>query len=276
LTNSPSSNGLIDFYFIAVTCAGVTMEGFKFWVPLRPECSYRAFPCSLAIVSTYWVFTMRLQPAMILWGIVSLSVTSLVRAQDPLDEMYGQAVHSFFRGDAQRAEELLTEVIDAGSFDPRAYYFRGLCQSMYGAEAGMSDFDRGAELEMEGKKVVNVGKALERIQGPARMAIEKARSKARLASRARLLELQRTRYEEMQRAGNAPGGLIVPPNMLDPAPMPGGLAPNDPFNKGMTTGEPKPVEGEPKTTVPDASAEPVTPKPAEPTPPTEPENPFGN
>jgi hypothetical protein len=187
--------------------------------------------------------------------------------------MYGQAVHSFFRGDAFRAEQLLNEVIGAGSFDPRPYYFRGLCQSIQGVEASTADFERGAELEMEGKKVVNVGKALERVQGPARMEIERIRSKARLASRARLLEMQRTRYEEMQRAGNAPGGLIVPPRALEPAPAPNALAPNDPFNKGLTTGEPKPIEGEPKPAVPDLGTEPVMPQPV--TPPVEPENPFG-
>ena len=100
------------------------------------------------------------------------------------------------------------------------------------------DFERGAQLEIEGKKVVNIGKALERIQGQARVAIEKARTKARLASRARLLEIQRTRYEELQRGGAAQGGIVVPPRM-DAAPAPNVFAPNDPFSEGMTKGNPK-------------------------------------
>ncbi len=170
---------------------------------------------------------------------VSLSFANFACAQDPLDEMYGQAVHLFFRGDSMHASELLNEVIDAGSQDPRAFFFRGLCQS-YGGGMDMSnpDFEKGAQLEIEGKKVVNIGKALERIQGQARVAIEKARSKARLASRARLLEIQRSRYEEMQRGGAPQGGIVVPPRM-DAAPAPNAFAPNDPFSEGMTKGNPK-------------------------------------
>jgi hypothetical protein len=192
-----------------------------------------------------------MQSVAYLFSVVTLSFASFASAQDPLDEMYGQAVHSFFRGDSVHAEQLLTEVIDAGSQDPRAYYFRGLCQAHGNFQIGSVDFERGAQLEIDGKKVVNVGKALERIQGPARVEIEKARSKARLASRARLLELQRARYEEMQRGGGAAGGIPVPPRAGDPAPVPSALAPNDPFNAGMTKGQPEVIQqGEPKTVAP--------------------------
>lgn len=190
---------------------------------------------------------MRMQPLFLLFTLVTFSVTGSVSGQDPLDEMYGQAVHSYFRGDIEHAEELLNEVIDAGSMDPRAYLFRGLCQSCCGPNP---DFDTAARLEIEGKKVVNVGKALERIQGACRVEIEKARSRARLNSRAQLMEIQRTKYEQMQRGGNVTGGMIVPPRVGDPAPVPHALAPNDPFNAGMTKGEPKVLPGEPKTVVP--------------------------
>ncbi len=217
---------------------------------------------------------MRTRPFACLFTVVSLSVASFVNAQDPLDEMYGQAVHSFFRGDSGQAAALLNEVIDAGSQDPRAYFFRGLCQSS-GSFDGNPDFEKAAQLEIEGKKVVNVGKALERIQGQARVAIEKSRSKARLASRARLLEMQRTRYEEMQRGGSASGGIVVPPK-LDAAPAPSAFAPNDPFNAGMTKGDPKAMPKNPSTTVPDEFT-PVTPpvgeKPIEPMPTIE-DDPF--
>lgn len=189
---------------------------------------------------------MRMQSVAYLFSVVTFSIASFASAQDPLDEMYGQAVHSFFRGDSVQAEQLLNEVIEAGSQDPRAYYFRGLCQSRGNFSIGSVDFEKGAQLEIDGKKVVNVGKALERIQGAARVEIEKARSKARLASRARLLELQRTRYEESQRAGGAVGGLVVPPRAGDPAPAPSALAPNDPFNEGMAKGDPTVVPGKAK------------------------------
>ncbi len=197
---------------------------------------------------------MRTRPFASLFTVVSLSLGNFAQAQDPLDEMYGQAVHSFFRGDSGNAEALLNEVIDAGSQDPRAYFFRGLCKPSVGIDVSNPDFEKAAQLEIDGKKVVNVGKALERIQGQARLAIEKSRSKARLASRAQLLEIQRTRYEEAQRAGGyTQGGIVVPPRM-DAAPNPSVFAPNDPFNEGMTKGDAKAMPKVPGTVVPDEFA----------------------
>lgn len=213
---------------------------------------------------------MRTRPFACLFTVVTLSFASFTQAQDPLDEMYGQAVHSYFRGDSTRAQEILTEVIEAGSMDPRAYFFRGLCQPLTGMEVSNPDFERGAQLEIEGKKVVNVGKALERIQGPSRVAIEKSRSKARLASRARLLEMQRSRYEGMQN-GSVQGGLAVPPRM-DAAPTPSPFAPNDPFNEGMTKGNPKAMAKEPVTPEAITSDTPAE-KPAETVPPAD-DDPF--
>ena len=208
--------------------------------------------------------------------VVSFSLANFALAQDPLDEMYGKAVHSYFRGDRGHAQELLNEVIDAGSQDPRAFYFRGLCHSYGGIDVSNPDFERAAQLEVEGKKVVNVGKALERIQGQARVAIEKARSKARLASRSRLLELQRSRYEEMQRGGAAKGGIVVPPR-VDAAPDPKIFSPNDPFNSGMTKGDAKempkdPTAIDPNVIAPEVPA--VGDMPTEPAPTTEEPDPF--
>ena len=227
---------------------------------------------------TNWARFMRTRRFAFLCAVVALSFANIARAQDPLDEMYGHAVHAFFRGDSMHAQELLTEVIDAGSQDPRAFFFRGLCNS-YGGGVDMSnpDFERGAQLEIEGKKVVNIGKALERIQGQARVAIEKARSKARLASRARLLEIQRTRYEEMQRRGDSQGGIVVPPR-LDAAPAPNVFAPNDPFSAGMTKGEPKAMPkdtGRPDEFAPDTPAGDNMPKDPLPTP-DDASDPFGD
>ncbi len=174
---------------------------------------------------------------------VALSLGS-VQAQDPLDEIYGQAVHAYFRGDTNAAQELLDEVISAGSADPRPYYFRGLCQSRVSGSAlvGNADFERGAQLEVEGKKIVNVGKALERVQGSVRTELERSRAKARLAARSKVLELNRARYEETKR-----NGIVVPPRAAD-----GGLSPNaptakDPFEaeNGMTRGDATPMKSQP-------------------------------
>jgi hypothetical protein len=181
---------------------------------------------------------MRMKPFLCVAALISTSFASLAMAQDPRDEMYGQAVHSYFRGDLDHAEMLLNEAIGAGSTDPRAHFFRGLCQSRNGVDAGLADFERGAQLEIDGaRRSVNVGQALQRIQGHARIEIEKARLKARLAARAT--------NQEMRPLGNsnAQSGIVVPPKGGDPAPRPNALAPNDPFNSGMTKGDPKGVDG---------------------------------
>ena len=214
-------------------------------------------------------------------ALLSSSLCGVATAQDPLDEMYGRAVHHFFRGDNSAAEQLLTEVINAGSQDPRVYYYRGLAMARNGGtDAAMADFEQGAQLEIDGKKVVNVGKSLERIQGFHRIALEKTRTQARLNARSKILEMQRSRYDSMQQQGGAvDGGLLVPPKTNANAPSP--LAPNDPFNSGMTKGQPKVVEpssdAKPAEVLPELPATPNevdpfggTPEPAKPA-----DDPFG-
>ena len=185
---------------------------------------------------------MRIPTVFSLFALVTATFSGAALAQDPRDEMYGKAVHAFFRGDVDHAELLLNDAIAAGSVDPRAYIFRGLCLSRNGIEAGTADFQKAADLEMNGaRKVVNVGQALQRIQGPVRAEIEKARLNARLVARAR--------SQEMGKLDGGVDGLVVPPKN-DPAPAPSNLAPNDPFNAGMTKGDAKAMEGKPKNTPP--------------------------
>lgn len=210
------------------------------------------------------------------WSLVALVSATLCNtawSQDPLDEIYGRAVHHYFRGDTISAETMLNEVVAAGSQDPRVFFFRGLVMARNGqTDAATTDFTKGAELEIAGKKVVNVGKALERIQGPHRVELEKARTHARLASRSKVMEMNRARYEAMQQQGGAAaGGLVVPPRVgVQPAP----LAPNDPFVTGMTRGEPTPVPT-PGATEPAVPAPSGTPTPTETTPPAG-DDPFGS
>lgn len=179
-------------------------------------------------------------------ALVVCSVTGLAIAQDPLDENYGRAVHAFFRGDSFKTQEILDSVIGAGSQDPRVFYFRGLAASRNGnPDQATADFIEAARLEVSGKRVVNVGRALERIQGPLRIEIEKARLQARLDARSKILELDRARYDALQKSGGADaGGLVVPPSNPNSSVTP--LAPNDPFLNGMTQGEatvnPKPAD----------------------------------
>jgi len=150
------------------------------------------------------------------------------QAQDPLDDVYGHAVHAYFRGDAATAQQWLNDAIASGSQDPRAYYFRGLCEAAISGdiEAGTSDFEQAAQLEIDGKRVVNVGKALEAI-----------RRKARLASRGKYLEMQRLRYEQGIRNG---ASVPASPSDAPPRPVP---SINDPFSDGgdLNKGQPKPM-----------------------------------
>jgi hypothetical protein len=222
---------------------------------------------------------------LLLAAIVSIPV----QAQDPLDDVYGHAVHAYFRGDAGTAQQWLNDAIAAGSQDPRAYYFRGLCQAALSndPEAGASDFEQAAQLEIDGKRVVNVGKALERIQGPVRCQIEAIRRKARLASRGKYMEMQRLRYEQGIRNGAA---VPASPSDAPPRPVP---SINDPFSDGadLNKGQPKPmpeqVKPAPASNDPfgdaptpanpaPASDDPFGASPAKPAPAPTSDDPFGN
>jgi len=56
-----------------------------------------------------------------------------------LGQMYGSGVHAYFSQDYVRAHELLTEAINAGSEDPRCYYFRGLALERMGRPEGAAE-----------------------------------------------------------------------------------------------------------------------------------------
>ena len=235
----------------------VSFRMFHFWVFLIGKIDMRL---RFSFLSTLALATFASLPAF---------------AQDPLDDVYGHAVHAYFRGDAATAQQWLNEAIGAGSQDPRAFYFRGLCEAALSGdpEAGASDFEEAAQLEIDGKKVVNVGKALERIQGPVRCQIESIRRKARLASRSKYLEMQRMRYE--QGIGN---GAKIPASPSDAPPRP---VPNinDPFggNADLNKGEPKPM-AEPIPKAPVAGDDPFGDAPANPAPSNAPaagNDPFG-
>src|SRR5262245_15399270 len=84
-----------------------------------------------------------------------------------LVQMFGSGVHSFFDGDYQSAVSDLTSAIDAGSTDPRAFYFRGLAAMRMGKQTeAQADFDRGADLEAKAfDRFYPVSRSLERVQG---------------------------------------------------------------------------------------------------------------
>jgi hypothetical protein len=120
---------------------------------------------------------------------------------DVLAEMYGQGVHAYFAGDYFKAHELLNNAIKHGCRDPRCYLFRGLTYSVLGRpDESEADFKQGSELEMTSQdRAYPVSDSLQRIQGPIRLQIEKYRQMARLESRSRSNQVEKARYDEMNR-----------------------------------------------------------------------------
>ena len=134
-------------------------------------------------------------------GLASLSTVSLFAQDAVLTQEYGSGVHAYFTGDSMNAYERLTAAIQGGSKDPRAFYFRGLAYLKLGrAQEAVMDFRKGAELESQDiNRFYNVGKALERVQGSARLKLENYRVDARMAALEQLEKLRKERYEAVQR-----------------------------------------------------------------------------
>ena len=192
-------------------------------------------------------------------------------AQDGLlEDLYGRGVHAYFEHRYEEAHGLLTKAITSGLQDPRAYYFRGLANLRLGRpEDAKAEFVTGAEVEAIAAEPVNVGKALERVQGADRLAIEQHRRAGRLALHNKAAAAAKARYEERLEAEKR---VLLPPraNGARPAAPPDE---SDPFNDGAKPAplpapgeEPKPVPAD----APAAEPKPVEPKPAEPKPAADP------
>jgi len=133
-------------------------------------------------------------------GLASLSTVSLFAQDAVLGQEYGSGVHAYFSGDAQKAYDRLTTAIERGSKDPRAFYFRGLAYLKLGRpEEAATDFRKGAELESKDvNRFYNVGKSLERVQGPARLELENYRVDARMIALEEVEKLRKARYEAIR------------------------------------------------------------------------------
>lgn len=110
--------------------------------------------------------------------------TSAVGAQDRyLAEIYGEGVHQIYRGNTSGAEASLSKAINYGFEDSRAYYFRAINKMVSGdSYGGQHDIQMGAQLEVNGRGTYDIGRALERVQGPHRIRFEKMRREALLAA----------------------------------------------------------------------------------------------
>ena len=162
----------------------------------------------------------------------------------PLAAAYGTGVHSYFAGDYQRSYDDLSQAIEAGTLDPRAYYFRGLTALKLGRlDEAEADFSAGAVREAEGTGSWPIARSLERIQGCDRLKLERHRTRARVAT----LQLDRRRSDlryldveqvpARRRSPAAPRTEDMPEPVaepgLDPAAEPKS---DDPFGSGAGLG----------------------------------------
>jgi hypothetical protein len=180
--------------------------------------------------------------AVLLGSAAALCPTSVTGAP-ALDTLYGTGVHQFFRGDAHDSIQTLSDCIDAGSRDPRVYYFRGLALAGAGrSDEAEADFAEAARIEAAGTGAWDVGRALERIQGPRRHRIERHRLAARvaLARRGGIMEPPRAPLLAPPAAvpPPPPGLLRVPKPVPDTELVP---APSDRTGSAKPTDDDEPV-----------------------------------
>lgn len=134
-------------------------------------------------------------------GVASLWSVPLSAQDAVLGQKYGSGVHAYFSGDYSRAFEQLNAAIEAGSQDPRAFYFRGLAYLRLGRpQEAKQDFRQASGLESKDvNKFYDVSRALERVQGSARVELESYRVDARMAAMEQAEKLRKARYEAIQR-----------------------------------------------------------------------------
>lgn len=119
----------------------------------------------------------------------------------PLAAAYGSGVHSYFAGDYQRAYDELSQAIEGGTLDPRAWYYRGLTALKLGrTDEAEADFSAGASREAEGTGGWPVARSLERVQGCDRLKLERHRTRARVAQIQEDRRRGQLRYLEVERA----------------------------------------------------------------------------
>jgi hypothetical protein len=120
----------------------------------------------------------------------------------PLAASYGSGVHSYFAGDYGRSYDDLSQAIEGGTQDPRAYYFRGLAALKLGRmDEAEADFTAGAAREAEGTGSWPIARSLERVQGCDRLKLERHRTRARVASLQESRRRNELRYLEVERGG---------------------------------------------------------------------------
>jgi len=117
-----------------------------------------------------------------------------------VSQLYGNGVHAYFAGQYEEAYEFFSSAIQAGTRDPRIYYFRGLTYLKLGRpEEAQQDFVKGAELETaDVNQLYPIGRALQRVQGKHRLMLEQYREEARLTAWNRQRAAEKARYQGLR------------------------------------------------------------------------------
>jgi hypothetical protein len=142
---------------------------------------------------------------LVAWAVAAGGLVAAVRAEPAMTEVtalaraYGAGVHAYFCGDAQRSYDDLTQAIEAGTRDPRAWYFRGLAALKLGRlDEAEADFSTGAVKETEAVSDWGVSRSLERVQGHDRLALERHRVRARVAGLEQRRQAVERRYSQIE------------------------------------------------------------------------------
>ena len=162
---------------------------------------------------------------------------------------YGVGVHAYFDCDYQGSYDAMTAAIEAGTSDPRAYYYRGLAAAKLGRDSEVeADFAEGANREATTAGSMAISRSLERVQGADRLRLEKFRARARVAVVQRDHAATRSRYSGIDVAPTdvlrtrRPAPISAPPEPVPPpTPKRKGVPPADGARRTQRPeGEPRP------------------------------------
>jgi len=160
---------------------------------------------------------------------------------------YGVGVHAYFDCDYQGSYDAMTAAIEAGTSNPRAYYYRGLAAAKLGRDSEVeADFAEGANREATTAGSMAISRSLERVQGADRLRLEKFRARARVAVVQRDHAATRFRYSKIDVApsdalrGRRPAPISAPPEPVPPPAPKRKAAPGDNGRPQRPAAEPRP------------------------------------
>ncbi|MEJ7593805.1 MAG: hypothetical protein WKF77_19880 [Planctomycetaceae bacterium] len=108
----------------------------------------------------------------------AITLSSAFAAGPTAADQMAAAMESWRTGDLDGAHGQLTQLIEAGTGDARAFYYRALISEQLGFDSEL-DLKAAAKLEAETTSTRLVNRALEKVQGATRTKIEKYRAEAR-------------------------------------------------------------------------------------------------